>query len=237
MAALPAKAGWGAEVGRMVINSLVRQAVNRVMYQQRGYAAPSYQQPYQDSSNYSYNAPAATATGGRARAHHAGSTQRHQTATVLGTLHYPADQKFVPPPPPYPEVYPGGPDTSISSASGRKHSSAMDLVPPPPPAPSVWDDLTPASSVSAKPPASPGKPTGSDGVKQAMVPKRQNVGGYTRHPNDGGIIGKNSPTDSKDPGAEQVSDSEETTDTVPKPAPDFHRRKVAVHKATGRAGT
>jgi hypothetical protein len=233
MGALPARAGWGAEIGRMVVNSLVRQAVNRVMYQPRSYSAPSYQQPYDDSSHYSYK-PATSAP-----AHHGSSSSRtHQTATVHGTtLHYPTDSKFVPPPPPYPEVYPGGPDTSISSTSGAKRSSAMDLVPPPPPAPSIWDDVTPVASVSAKPASSPSKARAADSVKQAMVPKHEKIGGYTKHPADSGIIGKNNSADAKDSGADQVSDSDVTADTVPKPAPDFHRRKVAVHHGPGRAGT
>src|SRR6185437_13039328 len=249
MVAPPAKAGWGAEVGRMVVNSLMRQAVNRVIYQSRSYSAPSYQQPYQDSSNYGYRSPSAASTNERVSSEHvsshgSGTAHRHVTATARGALHYPSDKKFVPPPPPYPEVYPGEPDTSILSAGGKKHSSGMDLVPPPPPAPSVWDDLTPVSAEVSATPVIHGDEAATPALhaekgrsvpvqtKKAMVPKHENIGGYTKHPAESGIIGSSRSTAVEASGADPVSDSDQTSDTVPKPAPDFHRHKVAVHHAT-----
>jgi hypothetical protein len=156
---MPAYAGWGADLGRSVVSSIVRQAANRLVNRalNSSYLPPS--QPAYRPDNYSNNfAPQPYEPYHRPPAHHSTSAAHHNSATGHKTvtasakpsLAYPKDKGFIPPPPPYPTVYPGGKDTTL--ASMKESAGKVDtLVPPPPPAPSVWDDATPVSDASSHP--------------------------------------------------------------------------------------
>jgi hypothetical protein len=180
---MPAYAGWGADLGRSVVSSIVRQAANRLVNRalNSGYLPPS--QPSYRPDNYSNNfVPQQYEPYRQQPVHHSSSPPRHTpptahktvTASAKPSLAYPKDKGFIPPPPPYPTVYPGGKDTTIASMK-ESTGKSDNLVPPPPPAPSVWDDATPVSDASVHPIIEPPTPVAkphADIIKaQAPLPK------------------------------------------------------------------
>jgi hypothetical protein len=223
---LPAHAGWGSDLSRVVVTGLVRQyatrLIQRSLYQPgRSPAMNNYGQPNYGQSNYGQ--PSAGISDGYEQAapvnpphtttHHQHSNGHTVTATAHGALRYPTDQKFIPPPPPFPTVYPGGADTSISSMSSKSSIRGNDLVPPPPPSPSIWSDLEPVSQVSATPIASH---TVSQPASKLSAP----VGNRTASPL-----------------AKKYFATAEDEGDMPKAAPDLHRAHTVATHTQHHSGT
>jgi hypothetical protein len=229
---LPAHAGWGADLSRAVVTGLVRQYSNRLLqrgfnsnyrkppannYDKPGYGQSGYSHPSGDvNSNSNDDRPAthsANATHTSNATHHAPKVPSPSaTATAHGSLRYPIDQKFIPPPPPNETVYPGEPDSSISSFDPKTIMQGSELVPPPPPAPSVWSDLEPVGHMTAKPVLAHQPPpafTGRSALKAASSTSAPSPKKHFSAPADGTTSA--------------ASTNNETV--MPKPAPDLHTRR------------
>lgn len=143
----PAYADWGYDYGRAFMGAFARQAARQVIIYElkklnssqrsnsaatsKGYGSTDHQSNYGGSDPYRSHSH--TASSGTSHSNH--TSANHDDGSGL---RYPTEQRFVPPPPPSPVLYPPSP---IASASKSKTSSTNpQLVPPPPPAPSVWDD-------------------------------------------------------------------------------------------------
>jgi hypothetical protein len=143
----PAHADWGGFAAHPVLSMFARQAARQaIMYEIRRINSPAHAansaarsgstQSHTYGARQPYRAPSRSYAGSAGN----GSSSGYRSASQdsHSGLRYPTDEKFVPPPPPTPVLYPTSP--LASETKSKSPPGASPLVPPPPPAPSVWED-------------------------------------------------------------------------------------------------